>query len=93
MEVAPVKTQRDYRYALKEIEGLMRAERNTPDGDRLDVLVGSAIGFHSTCIGSHSAPKSKNYLHPGLHIVIFSAPQATFRRRGGRRRPLYGRAS
>ena len=39
MEIAPIKTQRDYRRVLKEIEGLMRAERNTPEGDRLDVLV------------------------------------------------------
>jgi HTH-type transcriptional regulator / antitoxin HigA len=35
----PNKTQHDYRNALKEIEGLMTAKRNTPDGDRLDVLV------------------------------------------------------
>jgi HTH-type transcriptional regulator / antitoxin HigA len=33
------KTTRDYRRALKEIEGLMHAKRNTPAGDRLDVLV------------------------------------------------------
>ena len=39
MEIAPIKTQRDYRRALKEIEGLMAAKRNSPDGDRLDVLV------------------------------------------------------
>jgi HTH-type transcriptional regulator / antitoxin HigA len=39
MEIAPIKTQRDYRRVLKEIEGLMRAGRNTPAGDRLDVLV------------------------------------------------------
>ena len=39
MEVVPVKSQRDYKRALKEIEGLMRAKRNTPEGDRLDVLV------------------------------------------------------
>ncbi len=39
MEIAPIKTQRDYRRALKEIEGLMAAKRNTADGDRLDVLV------------------------------------------------------
>lgn len=38
METALIKTKRDYRRALKEIEGLMTAERNTPDGDRLDVL-------------------------------------------------------
>jgi HTH-type transcriptional regulator / antitoxin HigA len=39
MNVAPIKTTRDYRRALKEIEGLMQARRGTPDGDRLDVLV------------------------------------------------------
>jgi len=39
MEIKPIKNARDYRRALKEIEGLMRAKRNTPQGDRLDVLV------------------------------------------------------
>ena len=39
MDIAPIKTQRDCRRALKEIEGLMTAKRNTPAGDRLDVLV------------------------------------------------------
>ena len=39
MDIAPIKTQRDYRRAQKRIEGLMRAKRNTPAGDRLDVLV------------------------------------------------------
>jgi HTH-type transcriptional regulator / antitoxin HigA len=38
MDIAPIKTQRDYRRALKEIEGLMAAKRNTPEGNRLDVL-------------------------------------------------------
>jgi HTH-type transcriptional regulator/antitoxin HigA len=39
MDIAPIKNQRDYRRALKEIDGLMTAKRNTPQGDRLDVLV------------------------------------------------------
>ena len=39
MDIAPIKTKRDYRRTLKEIEGLMTARRNTPEGDRLDVLV------------------------------------------------------
>ncbi len=39
MDVAPIKTKRDHRRALKEIEGLMGAKRRTPEGDRLDVLV------------------------------------------------------
>ena len=39
MEIKPIKNDRDYRKALKEIEQLMDARRNTPEGDRLDVLV------------------------------------------------------
>ena len=39
MDIAPIKTQRDYRRTLKRIEKLMTAKRNTSDGDRLDVLV------------------------------------------------------
>jgi len=39
MDIAPLKNRHDYRQALKEIETLMQARRNTPEGDRLDVLV------------------------------------------------------
>jgi HTH-type transcriptional regulator/antitoxin HigA len=39
VEIAPIKNQRDYRRVLQEVEGLMAARRNTPEGDRLDVLV------------------------------------------------------
>ena len=34
-----IKNEFDYREALKEIETLMMAELNTPDGDKLDALV------------------------------------------------------
>ena len=39
MEIRPVKTEADYQATLKEIESLMSAEANTPEGDHLDVLV------------------------------------------------------
>ncbi len=39
MDITPIKTKRDYRRALKEIEGLMAAKRGTLEGDRLDILV------------------------------------------------------
>jgi len=39
MEIKPIKSKADYRAALKEIETLMTAERDTPKGERLDVLV------------------------------------------------------
>jgi HTH-type transcriptional regulator/antitoxin HigA len=39
MDIAPIKSHRDYGRVLKEIERLMNARRNSPEGDRLDVLV------------------------------------------------------
>jgi HTH-type transcriptional regulator/antitoxin HigA len=39
MEIRPIKTETDYEATLKEIEGLMSAEADSPQGDRLDVLV------------------------------------------------------
>ena len=38
MEIKPVKTEADYRAALKEIETLMLAEPDSPDGEKLDVM-------------------------------------------------------
>ena len=38
MEIKPVRTARDYRSALREIEKLMGAGPDTAEGDRLDVL-------------------------------------------------------
>lgn len=39
MEIRPIKTNADYRDVLKEIESLMASEPDTPEGERLDVLV------------------------------------------------------
>jgi HTH-type transcriptional regulator/antitoxin HigA len=39
MVIAPIRSRRDYRRVLSEIEALMSAQRNTPQGDRLDELV------------------------------------------------------
>lgn len=39
MNIKPIKTNADYREALKEVESLMTAEFNTPKGEKLDVLV------------------------------------------------------
>jgi len=39
MEIKPIKTKADYKAALKEIESLMAEEGDTPEGERLDVLV------------------------------------------------------
>jgi len=39
MNIRPIKTDADYQEALKEIETLMVAEANTPEGEKLDVMV------------------------------------------------------
>jgi HTH-type transcriptional regulator/antitoxin HigA len=39
MDIKPIKTDADYRAALKEIGMLMVAEPDTPEGEKLDVLV------------------------------------------------------
>ncbi len=39
MEIKPIRIKADYRAALKEIEALMSARPDTPEGERLDVLV------------------------------------------------------
>lgn len=47
MEIRPVRTKADYRAALKEIETLMTAERDTREGERLDVLVTLVEAYES----------------------------------------------
>ncbi len=39
MNIKPIKTAADYRVALREVESLMTAAPNTPEGEKLDVLV------------------------------------------------------
>jgi HTH-type transcriptional regulator / antitoxin HigA len=39
MDIKPIKSERDYRRVLEEIDALMDAKANSPEGDRLDVLV------------------------------------------------------
>lgn len=39
MDIKPIKTDADYRATLKEIETLMTATADTPEGEKLDVLV------------------------------------------------------
>lgn len=39
MDIKPIKTDADYRAALKEVESLMMAAPDTPKGEKLDVMV------------------------------------------------------
>jgi HTH-type transcriptional regulator / antitoxin HigA len=39
MDIKAIRTEEDYREALREIEALMRASAGTPEGEKLDILV------------------------------------------------------
>jgi len=39
MKLRPIKTELDYQNTLKEIEILFDAEPNSPEWDRLDILI------------------------------------------------------
>jgi HTH-type transcriptional regulator / antitoxin HigA len=39
MEIRPIRTDKDHRTALAEIEKLWGASKGTPEGDKLDILV------------------------------------------------------
>lgn len=39
MDIKPIKTDADYRAALNEIENLMMAGADTPEGEKLDIMV------------------------------------------------------
>lgn len=47
MEIKPIKTDADYRAVLKDIESLMAAQPDTPEGERLDVLVTLVEAYES----------------------------------------------
>jgi HTH-type transcriptional regulator / antitoxin HigA len=39
MEIKPVKTEKDYQQAIQRIEQLWDAQKDTPEGDELELLV------------------------------------------------------
>lgn len=47
MDIKPIRTDDDYRAALREVESLMLAEFGSPEGDRLDVLATLVDAYES----------------------------------------------
>lgn len=39
MDIKPIKTDADYRATLQDIDSLMMAESDSPEGEKLDILV------------------------------------------------------
>jgi len=48
MDIKPIRTEADYRAALKEIERLFDAASGTPEGDRLDILTTLVQAYEET---------------------------------------------
>ena len=47
MDIRPIRTEADYREALRVIEDLMTAAPGTPEGERLDVLTTLVESYES----------------------------------------------
>jgi HTH-type transcriptional regulator / antitoxin HigA len=47
MEIKPIRSEADYKAALKEVEALMDVRPGTPAGDRLEVLVTLVESYES----------------------------------------------
>lgn len=45
MKIKPIKTEEDYSKVMEEIKKLFHAEINTPEGDKLDILVTLAEAY------------------------------------------------
>ncbi|MBV9576049.1 MAG: transcriptional regulator, partial [Gammaproteobacteria bacterium] len=48
MKITPIKNEKDYNAALKEIERLFGAKPNTPNGDKLDILTTLVQSYEET---------------------------------------------
>lgn len=54
MTIKPIKTERDYQEALKEIEKLWDAKPDTAKGDRFDVLVTLVEAYEQKHYNAHA---------------------------------------
>lgn len=75
MRISPIKTAADYEAALRRIDRLMDARRNTRRGDELDVLVTLVEAYES---------KMMRRLHERLDIPSESFLRPVRRARGKR---------
>jgi HTH-type transcriptional regulator / antitoxin HigA len=69
MDIRPIKSEVDYEATLHEIESLMNSEIDTPNGDKLDVLV--------TLIEAYEAKHFRLSLPNPVEAVKFAMEQLT----------------
>ncbi len=95
MDIRPIRDEADYDAALEAIDGLMGAEPDTPEADRLDVLV-TLVEAYEARRWPVDAPdpvsmiehvmEARGYRQKDLAAVIGSQPHAS--EVLNRRRPL-----
>lgn len=73
MEIRPIKTEQDYDAALAEVEKLWGAKPDTPDGDKLDVLI--------TLIEAYEARHHSIAPPDPVEAILFRMEQAGLRRK------------
>lgn len=73
MEIRPIKTEADYRAALKEVERLWEAAPGTPEGDRVEVL--------TTLIEAYEARHHPIPAPDPIEAILFMMEQKGFTRR------------
>ena len=74
MNIKPIHTKRDYKAALKSVEGLMNARAGSPEGDRLDILVTLIQAYeakHSPMLPP--SPVARGQSQPPFHFSLFLA--------------------
>jgi HTH-type transcriptional regulator / antitoxin HigA len=84
MDIRPIRTEADYRAALKQVERVWRADPGTPEGDQVDVL--------STLIEAYEARNHPIPAPDPIAAILFMMEQKGLTRRdlepaiGGRSR-------
>ena len=73
MEIRPIKTEQDYDAALAEVESLWGAEADTPEGDKLDVLI--------TLIEAYEAKHHPIAPPDPVEAILFRMEQAGLQRK------------
>jgi HTH-type transcriptional regulator/antitoxin HigA len=77
MGIKSLETEFDYRRALAEIESLMTADPDTPEGERLEALVSLVEAYedkHYSLVGhlTEGAKQARNgqFVHQGLDEML-----------------------
>jgi HTH-type transcriptional regulator/antitoxin HigA len=73
VEIQPIKTERDYDAALAEVEALWGAQPDTPEGDKLDVLI--------TLVEAYEARHHPIFPPDPIEAILFRMEQSGLERK------------